>query len=192
MSSDLITPTHTDDEDEIEALINEAMVSTPTGEDTCQVCGIALTYAGRGRHPKFCDEHKPTGSKRTTANATQVSPRTSAKIHDEFLSQWNMLAVTVGIAINPIDGQILMGGGQRMADSVVHLTEVNPRFKKAVTKAMEATVWGELIAAMSPMAIMIAANHGMIKIPPMMIRTMAEGLGLKLEDEPVKSDLRSV
>lgn len=24
----------------------------------CQVCGAGLTYSGRGRKPKFCDEHK--------------------------------------------------------------------------------------------------------------------------------------
>lgn len=25
---------------------------------TCEVCGVPLSYSGRGRKPKFCDEHK--------------------------------------------------------------------------------------------------------------------------------------
>jgi hypothetical protein len=29
----------------------------PSG-DECQVCGVALPYSGRGRHRKYCDEHK--------------------------------------------------------------------------------------------------------------------------------------
>lgn len=37
---------------------------------TCEVCGKALTYGGRGRHPRFCDDHKPgrsqTGERKTS------------------------------------------------------------------------------------------------------------------------------
>lgn len=37
--------------------------------DTCEVCGLSLHYSGRGRHPRFCDEHKPrksaTGGRKT-------------------------------------------------------------------------------------------------------------------------------
>lgn len=40
-------------------------------EYACQTCGVELFYGGRGRHPKFCDEHKgktATNSKRNTGS----------------------------------------------------------------------------------------------------------------------------
>lgn len=45
-------------------------------DPVCQVCGVPLTYGGRGRKPKFCDDHKQTkttsGSGRKTAGAGTV------------------------------------------------------------------------------------------------------------------------
>lgn len=36
--------------------------STSSDDLTCQVCGVGLTYGGRGRKPKFCDDHKKSSS----------------------------------------------------------------------------------------------------------------------------------
>lgn len=36
---------------------------------TCQVCGVPLYYAGKGRKPKFCDEHKSSRSAGTGARS---------------------------------------------------------------------------------------------------------------------------
>jgi len=47
---------------------------------TCEVCNTPLIYSGRGRKPKFCDEHKST-SKNTTRTG---SPKT---VPDKELAQ---------------------------------------------------------------------------------------------------------
>lgn len=39
----------------------------------CQVCGKGLTYAGRGRKPKFCDEHKSNKSGTGTTRKSSVT-----------------------------------------------------------------------------------------------------------------------
>lgn len=47
-------------------------IPTPTSDDpVCQYpnCGIPLTYSGRGRKPKWCDEHKPSKSSSRPASA---------------------------------------------------------------------------------------------------------------------------
>lgn len=45
----------------------------PVSDDlTCEVCGKALSYSGKGRKPKFCDEHKTT---RATSGATRGNPK---------------------------------------------------------------------------------------------------------------------
>jgi hypothetical protein len=39
-------------------------------EYACEVCGKELYYGGRGRKPKFCDEHKGGGKGATTRKST--------------------------------------------------------------------------------------------------------------------------
>lgn len=43
---------------------NDAVPDIAISSDdiTCEVCGKALSYSGRGRKPKFCDEHKKSSS----------------------------------------------------------------------------------------------------------------------------------
>lgn len=43
----------------------------PSSDLTCEVCGTPLTYAGRGRKPKFCDEHKKSGSSSSSGTNTR-------------------------------------------------------------------------------------------------------------------------
>lgn len=44
--------------------------ATPFDGPTCEVCGVALEYSGKGRKPKRCDDHKrqraATGSRTTS------------------------------------------------------------------------------------------------------------------------------
>lgn len=47
-------------------------------EYACEVCGTELTYGGRGRKPRFCDEHKPargtsTGSGRKSSKDVEAA-----------------------------------------------------------------------------------------------------------------------
>lgn len=46
--------------------------------DTCMTCGKALTYSGRGKHPKFCDAHKPVPARRgRNGPRAPANPRTT-------------------------------------------------------------------------------------------------------------------
>lgn len=49
--------------------------AAPETEDvlSCEVCGKTLTYAGRGRKPKFCDEHKKGSAKPSGGAKTRVT-----------------------------------------------------------------------------------------------------------------------
>jgi hypothetical protein len=91
-----------------------------------------------------------------------------------------MLSMVVGATVNEIDGQILFGGEPRVTTAVVHLAEVNPKFRAAMLKFLEVSVYAEIAAAMAPIAMLIAANHNLIKIPEPMLIAMAAQLGLKI------------
>lgn len=55
-------------------------------EYACQVCGIALEYAGRGRKPKYCAEHKPGAS---TKSRTPARANDTAALAASVLAQMN-------------------------------------------------------------------------------------------------------
>ena len=59
----------------------------------CEVCGIPLSYSGRGRKPKFCDEHKKKAGSSSGKAATRPSRKNSelAAAATESLVQINSL-----------------------------------------------------------------------------------------------------
>lgn len=57
---------------------------------SCEVCGTSLTYSGRGRKPKFCDEHKK-GSKSATTTRKTVPNDKLARQATSALVQINRL-----------------------------------------------------------------------------------------------------
>ena len=59
-----------------------------TYEYACGTCGVELFYGGKGRHPKFCDEHKGT---KTTRGKGGGNNATLARQASATLSQLNSL-----------------------------------------------------------------------------------------------------
>ncbi len=96
--------------------------SIPT-DGECQVCGKALEYSGRGRRPRFCDDHKTSsksGSKKPAANATNVKLAEQAA---DVLAQYNDIACAG-----------LMVGGMPITAS--RLAEKNPVFRSQAIAAL--------------------------------------------------------
>ena len=69
------------------AVIDFSDTGVPTDEDTpavtgpkltCEVCGRELHYAGRGRKPKRCDEHRKSASKGTGGSGRKVAGNNAA------------------------------------------------------------------------------------------------------------------
>lgn len=57
----------------------------------CQVCGKGLTYAGRGRKPKFCDEHRGNKSGTGTTRKSSTGNERLAQQATESLVQLNRI-----------------------------------------------------------------------------------------------------
>jgi hypothetical protein len=58
-------------------------------EFSCETCGKELHYGGRGRKPKFCDEHKRNSSTRSSGSTTSNEKIASAAL--DILVQANNL-----------------------------------------------------------------------------------------------------
>lgn len=82
---------------------------TPPGDLACEHpgCGRPLYYAGRGRKPRFCDEHKT--SSKSSSSSTASRGRVSDKDLENACSTLATLYDTVTIPVtllNPIAGAV--------------------------------------------------------------------------------------
>jgi len=62
----------------------------PPSGDRCSVCGVALVYGGRGKHPTKCDAHKAKGSTGGAGRSRSLGGATLAE-----WSRFNVVALTV-------------------------------------------------------------------------------------------------
>ena len=54
-------------------------------EYACQTCGVELVYSGRGRHPKYCDEHKgksSTGTARANTGSGNLAKQAAGVLEE--------------------------------------------------------------------------------------------------------------
>lgn len=73
-----------------DVIIPDEAPPTSAFEYTCQVCGKELFYGGRGRKPKFCDEHK-AGTGKPRAKGGGARNDALAQEAANALSQLNAL-----------------------------------------------------------------------------------------------------
>lgn len=130
---------------------------------SCEVCSLPLTYAGKGRYPRFCAEHKP-GPQRA-ANTT--GGRT--KSIDILISQMTDLyaGVATGLTFLPsekvqVDGMILASGASKLAESWRPLIENDPKIRKFWTRMTTGSGYGAVIIAHVMIALPILSNHGLV------------------------------
>lgn len=125
-------------------------------EFSCQKegCGKPLTYSGRGRHPKFCDEHRGSSSGAGTRQRRQsLAPR----LENAFM------ALGLGLSmVNQQDATIIAQNANNMAVAWDALANENPKIRRALERALSASAWGGVLAASLPVIMGIGMNHGLI------------------------------
>lgn len=105
-----------------------ADVSPPnTFEYSCQTCGKELFYSGRGRKPRYCDEHKKS---RSGSNATSNGKSTSTALGKQAamaLCQVNGLLATV---------MLLAPEPYRLPNTASALAQANDAFMEQAAAAL--------------------------------------------------------
>jgi hypothetical protein len=93
-------------------------------EYACQVCGKELTYGGRGRKPKYCDEHKKSSSS-TGTRTPRVTGNNAA------------LAAQATEALCSIDGMMALGARLvGFAETATVIEEADDTFRLRVHTAL--------------------------------------------------------
>lgn len=139
--------------------------TAPTTDDlTCEICGTALTYAGRGRKPKFCDDHKPSGSRSKTTKTTSSRASKDERMRQELTATLGTIGVAV-MAVNTYDGLVVIDKSADVSDALMELAAHNPRVRKALEQMLEVSVWAAVATAVAGIAVPIAVNHNLLPLP---------------------------
>ena len=128
---------------------------------SCEVCGIPLVYSGRGRHPKYCDEHK----------TSKTPSRKSGKNVDTLILQIGEMYMASGALLSMFeatasDSMLVSASASTLAESWRPLIERDPAVRKFWEKMTTGGGWGAVIMAHGSLAIGIMTVHG-IKLPSM-------------------------
>lgn len=129
----------------------------------CEVCGVTLTYSGRGRYPKRCDEHK-SGSK--SADGPKRAGRQTAQITESMTQLYEMLGqglVLVGAATGDEalkgDGVLIDDRAEILAKEWAKLAETDPKVAKALKGLATGGAWGGVVITHAMLLIAMARNH---------------------------------
>lgn len=162
LSPDDVPPVTNNDSDDIAPL-------------RCEVdgCNNTLTYAGRGRRPTRCEEHK--------RNKPSANPRQGkgwAKGDEVERALTRVLKIFgAGVAwVNPKDGTIIAKGGPAVSRELVNLARAKKDLRPYLEWLAAPGVYGPLVMALATIVLPIMANHKLLPqlIIPMLDISLAE------------------
>jgi len=148
-------------------LIGLAPDDVPTDDDIaplrCEVdgCTNTLTYSGRGRKPKYCDEHKSATSAGTSSGKRSTKWPDAEQVEKQILRYLNGLGMAV-TWVNPVDGTIIAKGNPAVAHELVELGKIDKTWRKWLDRIAKPGKYGPLAMALAPTVIGIAANHNLL------------------------------
>jgi hypothetical protein len=146
-------------------------VAILTGGPSCEMCGVEIPWSGRGRKPKFCQDHKTRTSKsagegntstRTVAADKRMEARLAA-IQGDLEEGIGQLAGTIAPVAPVTAGTLILQGPEGMA-ALVKIASAYPRMLdglEAAAKAVPFMAVGKFVAA-----LMLAAMVDMDRVVP--------------------------
>lgn len=145
----------------------------------CEECGTPLTYAGRGRKPKYCDEHKPgrTGS----ATKSRGSSTGNLALIERAINELEAIYGISAQAIKFVDdrsGKIVYEDRRKLAESWRALLETNKKFRNAFAELEQKTAWLPVIMAHGDVAAAIFFSRAAERINQALSEEMMNGAQL--------------
>jgi hypothetical protein len=138
----------------------------------CEECGTPLVYAGRGRYPRFCDDHKPVSPSRSSSGST--TPRRSSTLRNEAalresLTARYLMLSNIAALRHPAYASSIRDKIERAVEADIAYAKVNPSFRRVLEGMLEKTAAAEVIAVhvsmFAPVIVGEAANRGRKKTP---------------------------
>lgn len=108
--------------------------------------------AKRGRGGKRPGAGRPAGAKtgQSTANL------------DRRLTDLFTMVGAATFAVNPADGMAIMQNAEPIAKALHELAKENAQVRRVLLAMLNTSAWGGVVMAVTPLALAIAGNHGML------------------------------
>lgn len=122
-------------------------VSRATGGSdlSCEVCGTPLEWAGRGRKPKYCADHRKGGGGPSSGvtGKSQLTDRRLKTIAGDLQYGMGQLAGTMTAGL-PVTAALVVMRGPGAIDAFVKLAADYPRMLDGMEKAAKLVPWLEV------------------------------------------------
>jgi hypothetical protein len=148
-------------------------VSIPTDDDdapelACEVCGTPLVYAGRGRKPRYCEDHRNrsgtnTGPRIVTAGGASRASGKDARLRQDLTTMLGSVGMAL-MLVESYDGLVVMDRTPATVDALMEVAAQNPKFRKTLEQMVTVSVWSQVSLAVAGIALPIAAHHGIIPV----------------------------
>lgn len=140
---------------------------------TCSFMGCdqlaTIKVGGAAKSPNRCENHAGYQKKTDSVSAPSpgnAPPRGKPKARSTQLK--DRLAGTIGLlgtlvfAVDQFDGTQILSRADQLATALDHLAQQNPSVRKVLESAMTGGAWGEVVLAVAPLVVAIAAHHGLL------------------------------
>lgn len=134
---------------------------SPHDGPSCVVCGTALEYSGRGRKPKYCDEHKRSVSRTNVRASTPKNDRLAAQATDALMQINGLGALVCMLSGMPMTATAITGAEEGLREQVKAALITDPdlcnKILSAGTHSAKISLviaYGMFAAAVLPVGIM--------------------------------------
>lgn len=161
-----------------------ASAAGDTAPKQCEKAGCTngVPKTGRGRPPKFCDEHKsgaPKTEEKFTTSKSSLSGKSwpkAAEVETLLTKYVSMLGVALQF-VHEKDGQVIIIGGPDVVHELVELAKDERQLRKYLEWLTAPGKYAPLTLAVAAIVIPIMSNHGLIQID------LSKVLGIKTGGE---------
>jgi len=152
-------------------------------EYACEVCGKEIFYGGRGRKPKYCDEHKTNKSSKSSTGKTKISGQGAqlAAQATEALVQLNgLFSMGLTLVKLPMTAGALNDAQEGFRESTYNALLTDPELCKTILRV--GTTSGK-VALMISYSMLIAAVAPVGVLEYKLVQKAKEDKELEVNDE---------
>lgn len=132
-------------------------------EYSCDNCGRELKYAGRGRKPSKCRKGEGCRGGETPVSRgarVQTNGRWQQPLAEALTQNFVGIGVVV-YALNNFDGQTIISGSPRLAESLVGVAQTNESVRRGLEAFVNGGAWAQVALAAAAIALPIMQNHNL-------------------------------
>lgn len=132
-----------------------------THELSCETCGKELTYSGRGRKPKFCDEHKKSSGGVSKRKSLGKNDQMAAQAAEALVQMNGIAAIGIMMFGLPLTATALKNAEDTFREQAYSALLTDPALCATILRGGTASgkvalliAYGMLGAAVAPVGIM--------------------------------------